>query len=114
MRDTNPLRRKWTRGLPAAILLAALAAVGAGADAGARVEIAQHEYRLPKLTVPAGTAVTWVNRDDDVHTVTSTAGLFGSGGLDADDTFTFTFAKPGTYDYFCKLHPLMTGTVVVQ
>jgi plastocyanin len=81
---------------------------------GRAVEIAQHAFRPATVTVPVGTAVTWINHDDDVHTVTSRGDVFTSKGLDTDDTFTYTFTRPGTYGYFCKLHPLMTGTVVVR
>jgi plastocyanin len=68
------------------------------------------------LTVKAGATVTWTNHDDEVHTVVSTAnpGVFKSGALDTDDTFSFTFDKPGTYQYFCSIHPRMTGTIVVN
>ena len=61
----------------------------------------------------AGTTVTWINHDDDAHTVTSTANAFRSPGLDTDEKFSFTLHQPGTYEYFCTLHPLMTGKVVV-
>jgi len=66
------------------------------------------------LTVKAGTTVTWKNGDEEPHTVTSDTGLFRSGGLDQDDTFSFEFDKPGTYKYVCSIHPKMTGAVVVQ
>jgi plastocyanin len=66
------------------------------------------------LTVSVGTTVTWVNNDDDLHTVTSTQGLFASPGLDHGDTFSYRFTAPGTYSYFCALHPHMKGTVIVQ
>lgn len=68
------------------------------------------------LTVKAGTTVTWTNHDDEVHTVVSTDNpqLFKSAGLDTDDTFSFTFDKPGTYKYFCSIHPRMVGTIVVN
>ncbi len=68
------------------------------------------------LTVAPGTTVTWVNRDDEPHTVVSADDpkLFRSGALDTGDSFTFTFAKPGTYKYFCSIHPHMTGMVVVK
>ena len=68
------------------------------------------------ITVAVGTKVTWTNRDDEPHTVTSADDpkLFKSAALDTDDSFSFTFDKPGTYSYFCSIHPRMTGTVVVK
>lgn len=86
----------------------------AGAPAGPRIEIKEHKYSPATLTVQVGTTVTWVNHDDDVHTVTSSAQAFTSRGIDTDETFTFKFTKPGTYAYFCSLHPLMTATIVVK
>ena len=66
------------------------------------------------LTVKAGTTVTWVNRDDIPHTILDkNRKVFRSKVLDTEDTFSFTFAQAGTYDYFCGLHPHMTGQVVV-
>lgn len=66
------------------------------------------------VTVAPGTTVTWTNRDDIPHTVTSTTKVFKSQALDTGDTFTYTFKQPGTYAYFCSLHPHMTGTIVVE
>jgi len=68
------------------------------------------------LTVAPGTTVSWVNKDDEPHTVVSADDpkLFKSGALDTNDSFAFTFSKPGTYKYFCSIHPHMTGTVVVK
>ena len=71
----------------------------------------------PALTIVApGTKVTWINKDEEPHTVTSADGgkTFKSDALDTDDKFTFTFDKPGTYKYFCSVHPHMVGTVVVK
>ncbi len=79
-----------------------------------RIEIKKHKFDVPTITVPVGATVTWVNYDDDAHTVTSTAALFRSPGLDTDETFSYRFTKPGTYKYFCTLHPLMVGTVIVR
>jgi amicyanin len=69
-----------------------------------------------ELIVTAGDTVTWVNTDDLPHTATCTASppLFDSKTLDKDDKFSFQFNTPGTYDYFCKLHPNMTGKVIVK
>jgi amicyanin len=80
---------------------------------GAQVEIRAHAFSAPTVTVKAGTTVTWINHDDDTHTVTSTVDTFRSPGLDTDETFSYTFTTPGTYEYYCTLHPLMTGKVIV-
>jgi plastocyanin len=61
-----------------------------------------------------GTTVTWTNRDDIPHTVVGNDKVFKSKVLDTDEKFSFTFAKAGTYPYFCSIHPKMTGSVVVQ
>jgi plastocyanin len=61
-----------------------------------------------------GTTVTWTNHDVEPHTVTSKDRVFASAGLETNDTFTFRFDTPGTYAYFCALHPFMTGQIVVQ
>ena len=68
------------------------------------------------LTVPAGTTVTWINRDDMPHTVVSKddSKTFKSKVLDTDEKFSFTFSKAGTYPYFCSIHPKMTGKVIAQ
>ena len=66
------------------------------------------------ITVAAGTTIRWTNRDDIPHNVVSDDKSFKSKVLDTDETFTYTFAKPGTYTYFCSIHPKMTGKVVVQ
>ena len=66
------------------------------------------------VTIRAGTTVTWVNNDGDLHTVTSAQGLFASPGLDPGDTFSYRFTAPGTYPYFCAVHPHMKGTILVQ
>jgi plastocyanin len=58
--------------------------------------------------------VGWTNKDDTVHTVTSDDGAFASPVLDTDQSFRFTFQKTGNFPYHCKLHPTMTGVVVVQ
>ena len=81
---------------------------------GPHIEITKHKFSVPTITIPAGTTVTWINHDDDAHTVASTTSVFRSPGLDTDDTYSFRFTKPGTYKYFCTLHPLMVGTVIVR
>jgi amicyanin len=84
------------------------------APAAVAVKIDNFKFGPEDLTVPAGTTVTWTNRDDIPHTVVSTTGAFKSKVLDTDEKFSFTFTKAGTYDYFCSVHPKMTGKVIVQ
>ena len=78
------------------------------------VKIDNFSFGPAALTVAAGTTVTWTNRDDIPHTVVSDDKVFKSKVLDTDEKFSFTFTKPGTYSYFCSVHPKMTGKVVVQ
>ncbi|WP_019684029.1 cupredoxin domain-containing protein, partial [Mycobacterium avium] len=65
------------------------------------------------LTVPAGTTVTWINRDEEPHTVAASDGSFHSPGMGTGAVFTHTFSAAGTFDYVCSIHPMMRGTVVV-
>ena len=66
--------------------------------------------------MPAGTQIVWVNQDEEPHTVNSVdkAAPFKSPALDTGDKYTFVFAKPGRYKYFCSIHPHMVGTIVVK
>ena len=117
-------RRVWIVALAAPAVAAALLLVGGGRDfaASARqaqasnvdVKIDNFSFGPATLTVAAGTTVTWTNRDDIPHTVVSDDKVFKSKVLDTDEKFSFTFTKPGTYGYFCSIHPKMTGKVVVQ
>ena len=80
------------------------------------VKIDNFSFGPATLTVPAGTTVTWINRDDIPHTVVSADDpkAFKSKVLDTDEKFSFAFSKPGTFPYFCSIHPKMTGKVIVQ
>jgi plastocyanin len=100
----------------AVMLLGASCAVAAqpAPAAAAEVEIDQFAFVPQRMTVKAGTTVTWINDDDTPHTVASSSKLFKSKALDTKDKFSFTFTTPGTYAYFCSLHPHMTGVVVVE
>ena len=82
--------------------------------ASVEVKIDNFSFGPATLTVAVGTTVTWTNRDDIPHTVVSDDKVFKSKVLDTDEKFSFTFTKPGTYPYFCSIHPKMTGKVVVQ
>ena len=78
------------------------------------VKIDNFSFSPATLQIKAGTTVTWTNADDIPHTVVSGDKIFKSKALDTDEKFSFTFDKPGTYPYFCSLHPKMTAKVVVQ
>ena len=80
----------------------------------AEVKIDNFSFSPVALTVKAGTQITWTNADDIPHTVVSNDLIFKSKVLDTDEKFTFTASKPGTYSYFCSIHPKMTGKVVVE
>jgi plastocyanin len=79
-----------------------------------RIEIKDFAFNPQTLTVKSGETVTWINRDEEPHTVVSVEKQFKkSTALDTDQTFTITAGAPGTYTYFCSVHPKMTGTIVV-
>lgn len=78
------------------------------------VKIDNFSFGPTELAVTAGTTITWTNRDDIPHTVVSTEKVFKSKVLDTDEQYSFTFASPGTFQYFCSIHPKMTGKVVVK
>jgi plastocyanin len=79
-----------------------------------KLEIDNFSFSPQRITVKPGTTVTWTNEDDTPHTVASTTKMFKSKALDTNDGFAFTFTTPGVYEYFCSLHPYMTGTIVVE
>ena len=79
------------------------------------ISIDNFTFNPQSLTVKAGTTVTWTNKDDIPHGIAATNNAFKrSQALDTDDSYSFTFTTPGTYQYFCYVHPHMTGTIVVE
>ncbi len=104
-------------GAASATMLAAVVLPGwaqNSAAAGA-ISIDNFTFTPQTLTVKTGTTVTWTNKDDIPHGIASDNNAFArSKALDTDDSFSFTFTTPGTYHYFCYVHPHMTGTVVVE
>jgi plastocyanin len=79
------------------------------------ISIDNFSFTPATLTVKAGTTVTWTNKDDIPHGIASSNNAFKkSGALDTDDGYSFTFTTPGTYQYFCYLHPHMVGSIVVE
>ena len=102
----------------AAILVAALAAAGLPGQASAEeveVRIDNFTFAPQQLTVQVGTTVTWTNEDDIPHNIVSSArGAFKSKVMDTEGKYSFTFTNPGSFEYFCALHPHMKGTIVVE
>ena len=97
------------------IIGAMLAAASVAAqDATNVVTIENFTFTPPELTVAVGTTVKWVNHDDIPHVVVNKDKAFRSKALDTDDSFSYTFASAGTFDYFCALHPHMVGKVTVK
>jgi plastocyanin len=80
-----------------------------------RIEIKDFAFNPQTITVKSGEKVTWINRDEEPHTIVSVEKQFKkSSALDTDQEFTITAGAPGTYTYYCSVHPKMTGTIVVK
>jgi plastocyanin len=109
-------RRTLSVVLAAAMLswMTAGAAVHAGPPDSAQIAIKNFMFSPTSLTIKAGSAVTWVNKDEEPHTVVSDTGLFRSNAVDTDEKFVFKFDKPGTYHFACSIHPRMVGTIIVE
>ena len=78
------------------------------------IKIDNFTFTPATITVPVGSTIRWTNHDDIPHNVVSEDKSFKSKAMDTDENFSYTFTKPGTYGYFCSIHPKMTGKVVVQ
>jgi plastocyanin len=89
-------------------------AKGEAAVSPLEVQVDNFTFGPATLTVPVNSTVTWVNKDDLPHTIASADGVFKSKALDTEDKYSYTFTKPGTYAYFCSIHPKMVGKIVVQ
>jgi plastocyanin len=115
------LQRQFVVASVAAALLGCVGGAGAqqqvAATGPAQISIDNFNFSPSTLTIAAGTKVTWVNNDEEPHTVVNVdqpTRVFRSGGLDSGDTYSFVFDKPGTYDYICSIHPHMSGKIVVK
>ena len=101
--------------LAVAVFAVATALPAASAHvAETEVKIDNFAFAPQRVVVKADTTVTWINDDDIPHTIASSTKLFKSNALDTNDKFSFTFTTAGAYEYFCSLHPHMTGTIVVE
>ena len=91
------------------------AAGSSNAGSAYRIEIHDFAFSPKEITVPVGARIVWTNRDDEPHTVVSATGAFKpSQALDTDDSFSTVLDKPGTYAFFCGIHPMMVGKIVVR
>jgi plastocyanin len=123
IRRSNAVLVLGTLALGAAFILSLVPLSGAEAQVKANaaqqpatttISIDNFSFTPMDLTVPAGTQITWTNKDDVPHTIVSIDHQFKSKTLDTDETFSFTFQNPGTYEYFCSIHPRMTGKIIVK
>lgn len=79
------------------------------------VDIKDFAFAPKTLTVTAGTRVVWTNRDEEPHVVVSAGNQFAtSKALDTSDSYAITFDHAGTYTYYCAIHPMMVGTIIVK
>jgi plastocyanin len=95
-------------------MLALSIGVANAAEPAGSVTIKDFMFSPATVTIKSGSTVTWTNKDQEPHTVVSDAGLFRSGAVDTDESFSFEFDKPGTYRFLCSIHPTMVGTIVVE
>lgn len=119
MRSKKVRKNSWIFCVAAAIALVSGAVLTVPTSMAAdpptvNVKIDNFSFTPATITVKTGTQITWTNADDIPHTVVSDGQEFKSKVLDTNETFTFTASKPGTYSYFCSIHPKMTGKVVVE
>jgi amicyanin len=119
---THTLLQRFRGFIPALLLTMSLIApshaqekIAANAPASSQpVRIDNFSFTPAEITVAPGTTVTWTNGDDIPHTVAATNKAFRSKVLDSEQDYSFTFTAPGTYEYFCSLHPHMQGKVIVK
>jgi Icc protein len=97
---------------PIAITDLPLEAATTNADAR-DVVVDNFSFAPATTSVPVGSTITWTNRDDVPHNIVSTEQKFKSPVLDTDEQFSHRFDAPGSYKYFCSIHPKMTGRIVV-
>jgi len=98
----------------ALLLHATLARSESSKTQAKQVTVDNFSFGPETLTVPANSTVTWINKDDVPHVIASDDGVFRSKALDTEDKYSYTFTKPGTYPYYCSVHPKMVGKVIVK
>jgi plastocyanin len=113
---THPLRARSVLALVfcAAFVMPATFTAAAPPTPTVDSNITKFAFAPKEITIAPGTKIIWTNRDETPHTVTSNDKSFASKGLDTDDKFEHTFASEGDFNYFCTVHPFMTGVVHVR
>jgi plastocyanin len=108
--------KSWLAAVGIALIWGGTACLPAAAQApdANKILIQDFMFAPNPLTIKAGSTVTWVNMDDEPHTVVSNTAMFRSGALDTKESFSFKFTAPGTYHFTCSIHPRMVGTIVVE
>ena len=108
--------RPWLTVIAAALLSGSAICIPSAAQTPDANQILIKEFMFAPnpLTIKAGSTVTWVNMDDEPHTVVSNTRMFRSGAMDTKESFSFKFDQPGTYHFTCSIHPRMVGVIVVQ
>ncbi|MEH2511851.1 amicyanin [Nitrobacteraceae bacterium AZCC 1564] len=109
-------RREIMIAIPTGLMAGAVMALQAFAaqDSKATITIDNFTFAPAELTVPVGSVVTWINRDDIPHTIVENNKTFRTKALDTEDSYSFTFTTAGTFNYICGLHPFMMGKVIVK
>lgn len=106
-------RLRWIALAPLPLALALCLAFVPAAGAATGVTIQNFAFAPQAVTVPAGTTITWTNKDSAPHTATSADGAFDTGTLKQGQSATITFSKAGTFNDLCSIHPFMKGTITV-
>src|SRR3954454_9306853 len=78
------------------------------------IVIKDYAFGPSSMSVEPGTTVTWVNEDESPHTIADKGKAFRSAALDTNDRFSYTFTQPGEFTYYCTMHPMMVGRIIVK
>jgi plastocyanin len=114
LRIANPLARWSLLALILGALVIAAATSASATPATLRIDISKFAFEPMEVTVAPGTKIIWTNKDETPHTVTGQDRMFTSKAMDTDDTYEYTFNREGDFDYFCTVHPFMSGVVHVR
>ena len=83
-------------------------------DLAVTIDIRDFRFQPPNVSVPAGATVTWVNGDEAPHDTEARDGTWKTALLQKNEEVAFTFDEPGTFDYYCTIHPYMTATLTIR